>query len=208
MTTTIRKPDKEDRNTSLRSRLAPERRRRWKRPLAGVAVTLLGGAIAAWAAAYEEPPTPVLVAVSDLAAGDALADGDVRMVHAHGVEGLDLAHPDAVVGSNASVPIPAGAVVTSAMLADTAAWPESGTAVVSLETRPGVLPESAREGASLLMLGDQDRDPLTARLHALGEEGELSGTRVIELLIDADDAEAVARAVTDEDLRLVLMSEQ
>lgn len=208
MPPTILTPDKGDRKTAVRSRLSPVRRRRWKKPLAGVAITLLGGAVAAWAAAYEEPPVPLLVTVSELAAGDVLADADVRVVHARGVEDLDLAHPDTVVGSHTAIPIPAGAVVTSSMLADTVAWPESGAAVVALETRPGVLPQSAREGASLLILGGEESEPLAARLHSLGEEGELSGTRVIELLVDADDADSAARAVALDDLRLVLMAEQ
>ncbi|GAB3715826.1 hypothetical protein GCM10027590_31140 [Nocardiopsis nanhaiensis] len=175
--------------------------------MAGVTVTLLGAVVAAWAAAYEEPSVPLLVASAELASGEALTESDVRVVHAHGVEDLDLVHPDEVVGSHTAVPIPAGAVVTSSMLADDAAWPGSGTAVVSLETQPGVLPDSASEGAPLLVFAE-DSDPLAVRLHSLGQEGELSGTRVIELLVDADDAQALARAVAVEDLRLVLMAEQ
>lgn len=208
MPPTILTPDQDDRKTSVRSRLSPIRRRRWKKPLAGVAITLLGGVVAAWAAAYEEPSVPLLVTVSELAAGDVLSDADVRVVHAHGVEALDLAHPDTVVGSHTAVPIPAGAMVTASMLADTAAWPESGTAVVALETKPGVLPGSAREGAPLLVLSGEENEPIAARLHSLGEEGELSGTRVIELLVDADEAGSAARAVAVEELRLVLMPEQ
>lgn len=208
MSTTLLTPDKDDRKTSVRSRLSPVRRRQWKKPLAGVAITVLGGAVAAWAASYEEPPVPLLVAVSELSAGDTLTDSDVRVVHAHGVQDLDLVHPDTVVGSHAAVPIPAGSVVTSSMLADTAAWPEKGTAVLSLETRPGVLPGSAREGAALLILGGEENEPLTARLHSLGEEGELSGTQVIELLVDADETEQAAQAVAADELRLVLTAEQ
>ncbi|MFI6575377.1 SAF domain-containing protein [Nocardiopsis sp. NPDC050513] len=171
---------------------------------------LLGGIVAAWAAAHEEERVPLLVTATDIAAGDVLTDTDVRVVHALGVEGLDLVSADGVVGATAAVPVPAGTVLTEPMLADTTAWPGSGHAVMSVDAPPGMFPASAREGAPLLIVGSQDgeedtdNEPIPARLHSVGDEGELSGSQVIELLVDVGDVAEAARVVDEPGTRLVL----
>ncbi|RKS05998.1 flagellar basal body P-ring formation chaperone FlgA [Nocardiopsis sp. Huas11] len=204
---TATEPHSTDRQ-GMRSRLAPTRRRGWKRPFAGVAVVVLGGIVAAWAAGHEDERVPMVVTAHDITAGDVLTDADVRVMHALGVEELDLVPADGAVGERVAVPVPAGTVLTGAMLADTAAWPKGGHAVLAVDAPLGMLPASAREGSSLQVLGAEEGNPLPARLHSLGEEGEMSGSRVIELLVAAEDAAAVSNAVAEPGARLVLMSEE
>ncbi|MEV2274558.1 SAF domain-containing protein [Nocardiopsis sp. NPDC049922] len=186
------------------------RRRGWKRPFAGVAVVVLGGIVAAWAAAQEGERVPMLVTATDVAAGDVLGDTDVRVVHALGVEDLELVPADNVIGATAAVPVPAGTVLTEPMLADASDWPGPGQAVMSVDAPPGMFPASAREGAPLLIVGGQDveeddgGEPIPARLHSVGDEGELSGSQVIELLVDVGDVAEAARVVGEPGTRLVL----
>ncbi len=209
MTTTVNEPHTTGRVRG-KSRLTPVRRRGWKRPFAGIAVVALGGIVAAWAAGHEEERLPMLVTATDIAAGDVLTDTDVRVVHALGVEDLDLVPADGVVGATAAVPVPAGTVLTEPMLADITAWPGSGQAVLSVDAPPGMFPASAREGAPLLIVGGEDGDesedgePIPARLHSVGDEGELSGSRVIELLVDVGDVAEAARAVNEPGTRMAL----
>jgi hypothetical protein len=204
VTTTLAEPRTSDRNTP-KTRLAPPRRRGWKRPFAGVTAVVLGGVVAAWAAGHDEERVPMLVTAEDIAAGDVITVSDIRIVPALGVEALDLAPAEKALGARAALPVPAGTVLTGAMLADTASWPGPGQAVVAVQTQPGMLPDSAREGAPLLVLGTGEGDPYTVRLHSLGEEGELAGSRVVELVVAEDEVPEVVEAV-DDGVRLALMS--
>lgn len=197
--------DREDRKIRTGNpRLVPVRRVQWKRVLTGAAITLLGGGTAAWAAGHEEERSPVVVAGNDVAAGDPLSSGDLEIVHVPAGEELDLLTVDQALDGRAAVPLKAGSVLTSGMLADTTDWPGRGEAVVAVDAPPGVLPESARVGAPLSVFGEEAADGVEARLHSLGEEGEHSGSRIIELLVDASEAAVVSRAVQEDGARLVL----
>ncbi|MEU5854575.1 hypothetical protein KGD83_03730 [Nocardiopsis akebiae] len=203
--TTLTKPHSGDRKTG-KSRLSAVRRRGWKRPFAGIAAMVLGGVVAAWAATREEEPATVLVAVNDVEAGDGLDIADLRVVSAFGVEELDLVTVPEALRGRAAAPIPAGTVLTGPMIADTSSWPAPGQAVVAVETRPGMLPESAGKGALLLVIAEEG-DPFHARLHSSGDEEAPADARVVELLVVDEDAAGVARAVDEPGTRLVLMAE-
>ncbi|WP_433697050.1 SAF domain-containing protein [Nocardiopsis sp. CA-288880] len=204
MTTTLSGPHVSERKTG-RSRLSLPRRKGWKRPFAGVAAVVVGGVVAAWAAGHEEERVPMVVTAEDVAAGEALTIADLRIVPVLGVEDLDLAPVDEALGGRVAMPVPAGTVLTGAMLADTSGWPGPGQAVVAVQTQPGMLPASAREGALLLVLGSEEGGPHSVRLHSLGEEGDLAGSRVVELVVAEDEVAEVVGAV-DEGVRMALMS--
>ncbi|MFY7065720.1 hypothetical protein ACOQFV_07650 [Nocardiopsis changdeensis] len=186
--------------------MTPTRTRRWKRPLAGITAAVLGGVIAAWAAGYEEERTPMLIAATDLVPGEVLTSSHVRIVHALGVEGLDLATTESALGAPVALPVPEGTVLTSPMFTDTASWPAPGNTVVSMQTTPGMLPASAGPGAPLLLMS-AETDPVPARLHGSGEEGETSGSRVIELIVPEDRAADAVHALEGSTARLVLTPE-
>ncbi|WP_170134244.1 SAF domain-containing protein [Murinocardiopsis flavida] len=214
-------------------RLAAPSRRRWRWLAAGALLIACGGAAGAWASLHGEQRVPVATAVSDLPAGHVLTAEDVRVVPMAGAESLDLVDArDGAVGKPLAVPLRANTPIAEAALGG-AAFPGEGEAVVAAEVAPGVLPGAAVEGASVAAIitdtpteaaspsappdeegaeGEQGTAPppgrsIEARVHAIdaAEAGQGRAPVVVEVVVAAEDAEALARAAGAEQLRFAVV---
>ncbi|WP_186356090.1 SAF domain-containing protein [Streptomonospora sp. PA3] len=180
----------------------------------------------------QQEQTAVLAASRDLPAGHVLSEEDVRIVHWDGAAGgLQLvdARSGQAIGSRLAVPVTEGAPITEGMLGSAAAYPPEGRAIVAAAVGPGVLPGAAEQGSPVAVIitpaaagaaGTQTAPPASAeaqgeegrsvpaRIHRVRQADPATGTStVVELLVDAADAEAVARAAGQERLRLAVVSQ-
>lgn len=220
-------------------RLTGPSRRRWLWAVAGMLLVTSGAGTGLWASNRGAEPVPVVVAGRDLPAGTVLAEDDVRIVHATGVEPLGLvdARATVVAGQRISVPVVEGAPLTANTLTG-AGFPAPGEVVVAAAVAPGVLPDSAVPGAPVAVIitgASEDLAPaageeavegteddgavaeppvvgsrsVPARVHTIrGQADAASAQTVVELVVAANQAAAVAEAADADRIRLALVAEE
>ncbi|MBB6000099.1 SAF domain-containing protein [Streptomonospora salina] len=215
-------------------RLGPVRRRRWRWISAGVLLVALGAGANVAIGLSQQEQVAVLAADRDLSAGHVLAEEDVRVVRLDGAAaglGLVEARSHQAFGKRLAVPLTDGTPLNRSALGAKEQYPPQDQAIVSAAVGPGVLPGSAEEGSPVAAIitpasgapGDQapqETDDgaaqeapgaqgrsVPARIHRVQQaDAASSATTVVELVVQAPDAQAVARAAGEERLRLALVS--
>lgn len=185
---------------------------------------LVGGLVFARAGGRE----PVLVAARDIAAGQTIGGGDVRVARVglgDGVVAVPAGSVSRVVGKVAQAPIAAGSVLSFGQVGDRVVLP-AGRSVVGVLLGPGALPvpdvaPSDRvqvvvtpshngaddAGVTAGPLGDavvwRVWDP--SAVSRDGNTNVVASGTVVSLLIDAKQAASVASAAASDRIRLVLL---
>ncbi len=196
----------------------PQRRKQM--PWAVLGVLLVSASILGffvWSQQQAER-TPVLVAANDIDAGAMIERSDLRVVSIGSDPGVVLlaqGQQDLVVGQIARGPIPAGTPLSRLLVVETDAVPV-GMAVVGAPLSPGEYPTSA------LRAGDQvEMVTVVARSGAADQAIEVIGVATvwtiedllsggeprlfISLLVEEHQSAVVANAVSQDQLRLVLV---
>jgi flagella basal body P-ring formation protein FlgA len=159
-----------------------------------------------------------------VAAGQALVDSDVKVVRIANTSGLDLLPADRrseVVGRAAAVPLAAGSLLTAGQLGPSA-WPAAGQAVIAVAVKPGRASATLAAGARVVVLvstatatstatgnpgGAADQPDASRRAEAtvvaVTAGADQSGTQLVTLLLDANQAELVAVAAATGEVSLV-----
>lgn len=174
------------------------RGRRWPRAAAGLVLTVLCVvAIGQYTAASDEG-LAVLVVAQPVAAGQVITEADLAETEivpgdAAVVESSDLA---SVVGQSAAFALPAGTMLSPAMLGP-AATPVPGRAEATVALAEGAYPAGLQAGAHVLVLADLDQN-------AAGEPWQLAaivtavapvdGGAHVSLEFDAASAPGLAAA--------------
>lgn len=202
----------------LTSSGTPQRRRRLSWALLGVLLvscSVLGFAL--WSLNQAER-TPVLVAATDIDAGQVIEREDVKAVSVGadpGVRLLTTSERALVVGQIARGPIPAGTPLSPLLVAEADAVPD-GTSIVGASLSPGEYPTSAlRAGDRVELVQVLTASTITNEtLEVLGtaqiwtvEQFLTSGEPklFISLAVDEDDAAEIANTISQQRLRLVLV---
>jgi hypothetical protein len=155
-----------------------------------------------------------------LAAGQTVTAQDIRVVWLVPDAGVDLVPADdasQVVGRTVTVPLAVGTLLARSQLGP-AGWPPPGEAVAAVPVKPGRLPAGITEGSRVLVVRvapgttvepgpppeapGSSPAPVPATVVQVVEAVDGSGTSLVSLLLDQDDAVAVAGAAGD--LALVL----
>ena len=214
-------------------RLVSSSRRRWRWISAGVLLVSLGAGTGVWASLQGEERVPIVAAARDLPAGHVLSDSDLRVVQVAGADALDLidSRAEDVVGQRVAFPVREGTPLTRSAVGEKAKYPQEGEAIVAAAVAPGVLPASAVEGSPVAVIitdtsseatsaardaaepSDEPSMPVqgrvvAARVHSIQDMEDATGSAVVvELVVEAADAEAVARATGAEAIRLAVTAE-
>jgi len=186
---------------------------------------LVGGLLAmvvcagAFALAYLGADARVAALAVDrpLAAGQTVTAQDIRVVRLVPDPGVDLVpagDASQVVGRTVTVPLAVGTLLARSQLGP-AGWPPPGEAVAAVPVKPGRLPAGLTEGSRVLVVRvapdtpvepgpppEAPAAPVPATVVQVVEAVDGSGTSLVSLLLDQDDAVAVAGAAGD--LALVL----
>jgi len=180
-----------------------------------VACSILG--FAYWTLTQAER-TPVLVAASDIQAGQIITRQMVTTVAVGADSGVRLLTADEgglVIGNVARGPIPVGTPLSPLLVAETDAVP-AGSAIVGASLGPGEYPTSAlRAGDRVELVKVTPASTIdNERLEVLGVakiwtvEQLVTGGEpklFISLEVDADDSATVTNAISQDRLRLVLI---
>lgn len=159
---------------------------------------------------------PALAAATTIERGDTIEAGDVKLVYVAGdgaVNRMDGSQLGRVVGRVALVDLGRGTLLTPSLMAGPLAI-DDGDGLVGLSLEPGAYP------ASDLAMGDRVNVVLTADFADSGAEPTViargavvfgveeltSGRRLVSILTNEVDAEAVAAAAGGDGLRLVLVA--
>jgi len=158
---------------------------------------------------------PALAAATTIERGDTIESGDVKVVYFASdgpVSRMDGSQLGRVVGRVARVDLGKGTLLTPSLIAGPVAI-DDGDGVVGLSLEPGAYP------ASGLAMGDRVNIVLTADFAdngaptviargavVFGVEELTSGRRLVSILTNEVDAEAVAAAAGGDGLRLVLVA--
>jgi hypothetical protein len=161
-----------------------------------------------------------LVVDRPLAAGQAVTAEDIRVVRIVPDPGVDLVpagEAAQVVGRTVTVPLAEGTLLARSQLGP-AGWPPPGEAVAAVPVKPGRLPAGITEGSRVLVVAvapggtvepglppEAPGSPVAlvpATVVQVVEAVDGSGTSLVSLLLDQDDAVVVAGAAGD--LALVL----
>lgn len=126
-------------------------RRRTTLPLLGVGALLVMLSVAVFGVMTNrlDDRTPVLVLSRPVTVGQVIGEADLRVVPMSGateVGVVSAADVRQVVGRTAAVALPAGSVLTRAMLGE-AAFPPAGQRLVSLSLKAGQYPQRLAAGA-------------------------------------------------------------
>jgi Flp pilus assembly protein CpaB len=133
-----------------------------------VGLVALAMLVGAWVFAARSSTVRVLVAASDLDAGQVIDRGDLRVVELSRMGGLRALQPtqqDLVVGRAARGPIPAGTVLNTGLFADRGQVVPAGQIVVGVALDPGASPSSQ------LAAGDRVEVLAVARTTSSGASG-------------------------------------
>lgn len=208
--------------------------RRWRWLGLGVAIMTAGALAGVVAVEQLDTRQGVLVAGSDLAAGQVLTAADLEVARisvSDGVSALTEDRLQEAVGSTLAVPVPEGGVLPETALGADARYPAAGEAVVGAVLAPGRFPASLQRGAAVSVVlvegapagsgeGGAQSGAAAGGAAAAGDSGvtayparvqsvELStadGSANVELLVDAQVAGQVAAAAAAEQATVVQVS--
>mgnify|MGYP000179710324 CR=1 FL=1 len=202
-----------DRVSELRLEPPAGRRVRVSELLVGAALAV-GCALVAvlWHASATER-TPVLAVATDVARGDVIAPGDIRVVYVSSDEPivtLGRSQSAAVVGHVAAVDLKAGTILTAAHVADPQRV-EPGEGVVGLALDPGQFPATELAPGDLVNVvtaGDAAskvlaEDAVVFAVESLGGQGR----RFVSIRTSEDAATEIAAAAERGPVRLVLVTD-
>ncbi|MDA0566147.1 SAF domain-containing protein [Streptomonospora sp. S1-112] len=209
--------------------------RRWRWLGLGVAIMTAGALAGVVAVEQLDDRQGVLVAGSDLAAGQVLTAADLEVARisvADGVSALTEDQLEEAVGSTLAVPVPEGGVLPETALGADARYPAAGQAVVGAVLAPGRFPASLQRGAAVSIVlveaaqgapagggaqpgaaqgggaaasGDSGVTAYPARVQSF-ELSTADGSANVELLVDAQVAGQVAAAAANEQATVVQVS--
>ncbi|MDP9164723.1 MAG: SAF domain-containing protein [Actinomycetota bacterium] len=147
---------------------------------------------------------PVLALRHDIVAGQALTAGDLKVltVDAPGLTTIAARDETSVVGKALSVSLPAGSLISPALLVGTAG-PLGGQAIVGAALKPGAFPPDLSPGARVQLYAGA-ADPLTAAtVYTLQGPSSTSNEAVVSLMVPAKVAGTVSAAAIAGTLTLV-----
>ncbi len=226
MTTTVLPPHRTDEEVAGNGRgparpgvVPPRRRVRLPQVAVGLLITV-GFALAALLVHLNSVSrVPVLAVAADIERGEVVTESDISVVHIAGdanVAHLGRDELDRVLGRTALVDLSAGTLLTLDFLA-TGTGLQEGQGVVGLLLDPGQYPASGIAAGDRVHVvrsvsevpeaeGETD-DPVIARSARVSDVEELNGDqRLVSIMTDEADAEAVAAAAGRGSLRLVMVA--
>lgn len=191
--------------------------RRWRWLSLGLTLMIAGGLGAYAALSQTDDRVGVLVADTDIPAGHSLQAEDLTVAEIAGedavstISGADL---DYVLGQTVNVPVSEGAVLFEEAVGSPGDYPDAGQAVVGADLQPSQYPASLEPGTHVSVVAasppqqedaaDEDAaldNAVSAQVQSITQADD--GTTLVELLVDATDATAVAQAATAGELALV-----
>lgn len=193
---------------------------RQRRPfMAILAVLLIFGTAAVFASAYmsSSKRTPVLTIKRDVIAGQIIQREDLGTAEmaGSGVTAIQVAAAPSVIGKTAAVDLRAGTLLNTAMFSGETI-PAKGEAVVGVALKAGFLPSSLPEGATVQIVlvplpsATQEQAAVGADVVLVKEARVLNinddaqtGAVVVDLVVPAEQATAVARAAATNTIGLV-----
>lgn len=184
-------------------------RRDGKRVVVGV-LLVVGTVVTFWQVDLRRHEDQSFLAVTrPVAAGQVIADTDLRVARVANTSGLPLlpaGQRAQVVGRTAAVPLAADSLLTTSQLGE-AAWPPAGQAVIAVPVKPGRAPAGLAAGTRVVVLvtssaaqagGKSDElvaaRRATASVVSVAEGGDQAGSQLVTLLLEAANAETVASA--------------
>lgn len=215
---TVTAPSRPDTRTNGHGppvRLSGPRSRRIPWVVLSVVLVAVGALLAGLLVQSAGDRVAVLVAARDIAPGQTVGEGDVRVVEV-AVDGTaSVVRADRrgeVVGKTATGRIPAGALLASGQFTGDALL-RAGTVVVGALLGPGELPvpglRPGDEVALYAVSGPQGTarpsDAGTAVVYATAPTAQ-QGSLFVSLVVDADDAREVTDIASQGRLRLVLLA--
>ncbi|WP_042368928.1 SAF domain-containing protein [Streptacidiphilus neutrinimicus] len=171
-----------------------ERRRSLIRAAAGVATVVVaaGAGLALWSATQQR--TEVLALARPVAFGQVIGPGDVRVVEASslpGVPALRASQTDLVVGHRAAASLPAGTLLTAALVNSSAL--AAGQDAVSLVVKEGHYP--ALSVGDLVRIEDTGSSPAPSDAATSGTAGQAVEASVLSVQQAADTASGAGAIV-------------
>lgn len=185
-------------------------RRRERRPAAlaaGAVLLLVCGAVGGNLALQADDTVAVLTLARPVGAGQQLTAADLRVAHlaGSGVHALAASAAGTVQGQTLNTSLPAGTLLTGAMLARTPV-PGPGQEVLAMALKPGAFPSSLAAGAFVGVLRvpaantaasgvSASAQVLVPRARVLDVRADAgTASTVVSLLVDVPDGPTVAAA--------------
>jgi hypothetical protein len=185
--------------------LARRQRRRRLIPTLAVAVLMLAASFVVFLSLEPKPAGhPVLALRQDVVAGHALTTSDLKVltVDAPGLTTVAARDQTSVVGRALAVSLPAGSLISPALLVGNAG-PLEGQAIVGAALKPGAFPPDLAPGGRVQVYAGA-ADPLTAAtIYSLQGPSSTSNETVVSLMVPAKAAGSVSAAATAGTLTLV-----
>lgn len=185
--------------------LARHQRRRRVIPTAAIALLMLAASFVVFLSLEPKPQGhAVLVLAKDVVAGHELTRGDLRVstVDAPGLPTISAGDQSTVLGRALAVSLPAGSLVSPALLVGSAG-PLVGQAIVGAALKPGAFPPDLRPGARVQLYAGAGQPLTGATVYALQATGDAQTDTVVSLMVPAKAAGSVAAAAAAGNLALV-----
>lgn len=198
--------------------LQPPRKRSTTRLAAGVGLVVLAALIGAYVFVAVSPDsTSVMVASGELAVGEPITAGDLRVVEIGSADGLDAVSPDdqsVLIGLTPRSPIPDGTVLNPAFFVTAEDAIPVGKVIVGAVLEPGSAPlKRLRIGdrvgliAVVAGVGSGDAAPVLlgeGEVWAIGPAGSGTGSGAedlwVSVLVDLEIQTQVAQAASTDQL--------
>ncbi|WP_277211470.1 SAF domain-containing protein [Isoptericola croceus] len=217
MTTTVpadatrapwRRPDSGDGPAGAPSVAPPPKLRR--RPVlivAGVAAICLGALLSLWAYSSTSEAQSVLAMRHTIERGQVITANDVMTVQIGldpALQALPASDLDSVIGMRAALDLPAGGLVTAEQVTDSPI-PADGTSVVGISLAAGQLPVGqVRVGDTVrIVTTEGEVEAVQAEVVDVAAD-DLSGTTILNVQVDYDDAPEVAARAASGKVAIVL----
>ncbi|KIH97613.1 hypothetical protein LP52_18025 [Streptomonospora alba] len=210
--------------------------RRWRWLAIGAALMAMGATAVAAALGQVDERSGVVAATRDLPGGHVVAEGDLQVVEIAGGERLAAipsARIDGMIGQTVLSPISKNALIAPAELGGDTDYPAEDEAVVGASLADNQVPISLQAGAQVALVitappsgesgeATSQEDPaataatspppeeaIAGRVQSVDRPDDASGgqTTRVELVVDAADAAAVARAASADALTAVEVAE-
>lgn len=194
----------------------PGRRIRVPEVAVGVLVTVVFGLGAVFWHLHAVAKVPALATATPIERGAVIDAKDLRVVYVASdgpIDRMDPSRLDRVAGRVALVNLPAGSLLTSSVVAPVAIV-NAGDAVVGLSLEPGAYPARGLAPGDRVTVvrvadvADRNTSPMViardARVFAVEELP--SDRRLVSILANEVDAEAVAASAGDRGVRLVMVA--
>jgi hypothetical protein len=172
-----------------------------------------GAAAVVLALGQMDQRVPVVVAAQDLPAGHVITAADLRVVDLAGAEALPvISDVTLAVGATTTLPVTEGAFLSEPVLGSEGEQLSSSEASVGAVLSPGRVPASLGAGGqvSVVLTGDDaGASAVPGRVQDLTPLGDDPGAEVrVELVVEASQAAAVARAAAEDGIALVQVPHQ